>query len=77
MYKCEKDDLFLIPTAEVPVTNLHRDEILPLAQLPVLYTSYTACWDAKNRHGLPDEIVMGDDAPESWEHLLDALNHRE
>lgn len=44
MYKCEKDDLFLIPTAEVPVTNLHRDEILSLAQLPIRYTSYTACF---------------------------------
>jgi seryl-tRNA synthetase len=44
MYKCEKDDLFLIPTAEVPVTNLHRDEILSAAQLPVLYTGYTACF---------------------------------
>jgi seryl-tRNA synthetase len=44
MYKCERDDLFLIPTAEVPVTNLHRDEILGHAQLPVCYTSYTACF---------------------------------
>jgi seryl-tRNA synthetase len=44
MYRCEKDDLFLIPTAEVPVTNLHRDEILSHGQLPVYYTSYTACF---------------------------------
>ena len=44
MYKCERDDLFLIPTAEVPVTNLHRDEILTAAQLPILYTAYTACF---------------------------------
>ncbi|HLY08310.1 MAG TPA: serine--tRNA ligase [Planctomycetota bacterium] len=44
MYKCEKDELFLIPTAEVPVTNLHRDEILTLQQLPIRYTSYTACF---------------------------------
>jgi seryl-tRNA synthetase len=45
MYRCDKDDdLFLIPTAEVPVTNLHRDEILTHQQLPVFYTSYTACF---------------------------------
>jgi seryl-tRNA synthetase len=44
MYLCEKDDLFLIPTAEVPVTNLHRDEILKAEQLPIYYTAYTACF---------------------------------
>ena len=44
MYRCDKDDLFLIPTAEVPVTNLHRDEILSHGQLPIFYTSYTACF---------------------------------
>jgi seryl-tRNA synthetase len=44
MYHCTKDDLFLIPTAEVPVTNLHRDEILSSGQLPIFYTSYTACF---------------------------------
>ena len=38
------DDLFLIPTAEVPLTNLHRGEIIPGAKLPVAYTSYTACF---------------------------------
>jgi seryl-tRNA synthetase len=44
MYRLEADGLFLIPTAEVPVTNLHRDEILPGASLPVAYTAYTACF---------------------------------
>jgi len=44
MYHAEKDDLFLIPTAEVPVTNLHRDEILDDAQIPVRYTAYSACF---------------------------------
>ncbi len=44
MYHCEKDDLFLIPTAEVPVTNIHRDEILDDSQLPLYYTAYTACF---------------------------------
>ncbi|HVP58777.1 MAG TPA: serine--tRNA ligase [bacterium] len=44
MYHCEVDDLFLIPTAEVPVTNLHRDEILDGAALPLYYTAYTPCF---------------------------------
>ncbi len=44
MYKCEGDDLYLIPTAEVPVTNLHRDEILRAEQLPVKYCAYSACF---------------------------------
>ncbi|MBI2900953.1 MAG: serine--tRNA ligase [Planctomycetes bacterium] len=44
MYRLKDDELWLIPTAEVPVTNLHRDEILSHAQLPVCYTSYTACF---------------------------------
>jgi len=44
MYRCEVDDLFLIPTAEVPVTNLHRDEILPADDLPLRYTAYSACF---------------------------------
>jgi seryl-tRNA synthetase len=38
------DDLFLIPTAEVPVTNLHRDEILDGAHLPLGYVAYTPCF---------------------------------
>lgn len=44
MYRLKDDELFLIPTAEVPVTNLHRDEILDEATLPVKYTAYTACF---------------------------------
>jgi seryl-tRNA synthetase len=40
----EDRDLFLIPTAEVPVTNLHRDEILEEAQLPIYYTAYSPCF---------------------------------
>jgi seryl-tRNA synthetase len=43
LYKCQ-DDLYLIPTAEVPVTNYHADEILPDEILPLYYTSYTACF---------------------------------
>lgn len=44
MYRLRDDDLFLIPTAEVPVTNLHRDEILEESRLPLKYTAYTACF---------------------------------
>jgi seryl-tRNA synthetase len=44
MYYAEKDDLFLIPTAEVPLTNLHRDEILDLDDLPIKYVAYSACF---------------------------------
>ncbi|NBB76040.1 MAG: serine--tRNA ligase, partial [Bacteroidetes bacterium] len=44
MYTVPRDDFFIIPTAEVPVTNFHRDEIFEENQLPVLYTAYTPCW---------------------------------
>ena len=44
MYKCKDDDLYLIPTAEVPVTNMHRDETFSEKQLPVNYAAFTACF---------------------------------
>ena len=44
MYRLKDDDLFLIPTAEVPVTNVHADEVLEEGKLPVCYTAYTACF---------------------------------
>ncbi len=44
MYLAQVDDLFLIPTGEVPVTNLHRDENLKSEDLPILYTAYTPCF---------------------------------
>ena len=44
LYRCERDDLYLAPTAEVPVTNLHREEILRLDQMPVRYAAYTPCF---------------------------------
>lgn len=44
MYKLKDEDLFLIPTAEVPVTNIHRDEILEEDELPIKYTAFTACF---------------------------------
>ena len=44
LYRCERDGLYLLPTAEVPVTNLHREEILRLDQLPIKYAAYTPCF---------------------------------
>ncbi len=44
MYETERDELFMIPTAEVPVTNFHRDEILEAAELPIKYAAYTPCF---------------------------------
>lgn len=44
MYFCERDNLWLIPTAEVSVTNLHREEILDAEDLPLKYVSYSACF---------------------------------
>ena len=44
MYRTAVDDLFLVPTAEVPVTNIHRDETLSYKDLPIYYTAYTPCF---------------------------------
>ncbi|MCO6461867.1 MAG: serine--tRNA ligase [Saprospiraceae bacterium] len=44
MYYCEKDDMYLIPTAEVPVTNIFRDVILSDDQIPACLTAYTPCF---------------------------------
>jgi seryl-tRNA synthetase len=44
MYKCHDDNLYLIPTAEVPVTNIYRDEILQGDQVPLYHTAYSACF---------------------------------
>lgn len=44
LFKIEGEDLYLIPTAEVPLTNMHNDEILPLSELPLLMTGYTPCF---------------------------------
>ena len=43
-YHIERDDLWAIPTAEVPLTSLHRDEVLDEADLPLRYTAYTSCF---------------------------------
>lgn len=44
MYRLKDDDLFLVPTAEVPVTNIFRDEVLDEKDLPAYFTAYTACF---------------------------------
>ena len=43
-FRCADDDLWLTPTAEVPVTSLHRDEIIPIDQLPLKYVAYSPCF---------------------------------
>ncbi|MBL1213566.1 MAG: serine--tRNA ligase [Ignavibacteriae bacterium] len=44
MYYVEKDELYAIPTAEVPITNLHQNEMIPEKDLPIKYVGYTACF---------------------------------
>ena len=44
MYVIPRDEFFAIPTAEVPVTNYHRDEVLSASDLPLKYSAYTPCW---------------------------------
>ena len=52
LFKLKGWDYFLVPTAEVPVTNIHHNEILDEAQLPVLYTAYTPCFRSEaGSHG--------------------------
>ena len=43
-FRCAEDDLWLTPTAEVPLTSLHRDEVLPAERLPLRYCAYTPCF---------------------------------
>ena len=44
MYRCRDDEFYLAPTAEVPLTNMHRDEIIPEKKLPAKYVAYTPCF---------------------------------
>ncbi len=83
LFKLEHEkELFLIPTAEVPVTNIYRDEILDLAQLPVHFTAYTPCFRSeagsygKDTRGLirqhqfeKVELVKFTTPEESWNEL--------
>jgi seryl-tRNA synthetase len=87
MFKLENLDYYLVPTAEVPITNLHRDEILNGDDLPLYYTAYTACFRAeagsagKDTRGLirqhqfnKVELVKFTKPEDSWKEL-DKLTH--
>jgi seryl-tRNA synthetase len=83
LFKLEHEkDLYLIPTAEVPVTNIYRDEILDAAQLPIRFTAYTPCFRSeagsygKDTRGLirqhqfeKVELVKFTAPEQSWEEL--------
>ncbi len=88
MYYCERDELYLIPTAEVPVTNVLRDEIVHGRQLPVCMTAYTPCfrreagaWGAHVRglnrvHQFDKvEIVRVEKPEDSYKALLGMVRH--
>ncbi|MBN1479544.1 serine--tRNA ligase [candidate division KSB1 bacterium] len=90
MYRCELDDLFLIPTAEVPVTNLHREEMLHGDDLPIKYTAYTPCFRreagayGKDTRGLMRihqfnkvEMVKFVTPESSWDELESLLSNAE
>lgn len=88
MYYCEKDELYLIPTAEVPVTNIYRDEIVEEKNLPVKLCGYTPCFrreagsygaDVKGLNRVHQfdkvEIVRIESPEQSYKALDDMLNH--
>ena len=90
MYHCEVDDLYLIPTAEVPVTNIYRDVILDEKQLPIKNCAYTQCFrreagsygkDVRGLNRLHQfdkvEIVRIDKPEHSYESLKEMLVHVE
>ncbi len=88
MYYMEKDDLYLIPTAEVPVTNIFRDEILKESDFPIKLTGHTPCFRREagsygahvrglNRVHQFDkiEIVQIQHPDKSYDTLMEMLNH--
>ncbi len=90
MYYVEKDDFYLIPTAEVPVTNLYRDVILQKSDFPIKLTGYTPCFrreagsygsDVKGLNRLHQfdkvEIVWMDHPDHSYDVLMEMLKHIE
>lgn len=90
MYHCDLDDLYLIPTAEVPVTNIYRDVILDEKQLPIKNCAYTQCFrreagsygkDVRGLNRLHEfskiEIVRIDKPEHSKESHQEMLNHVE
>lgn len=90
MYHCEVDDLYLIPTAEVPVTNIYRDVILNEAELPIKNCAYSQCFrreagsygkDVRGLNRLHEfskvEIVRIDTPEHSYESLDEMIAHVE
>ncbi|MBQ8055905.1 MAG: serine--tRNA ligase [Paludibacteraceae bacterium] len=90
MYHCEVDDLYLIPTAEVPVTNIYRDVILDEKDLPIKNCAYTQCFrreagsygkDVRGLNRLHEfskiEIVRIDTPEHSYESHQEMLDHVE
>lgn len=90
MYHANLDNLYLIPTAEVPVTNIFRDEILDEKQLPIKYCAYSACFrreagsygkDVRGLNRLHQfdkvEIVRIDTPQHSYQSLEEMLQHVE
>jgi len=90
LFKIEGRDLYLIPTAEVPVTNLHREEVLSEEQLPTRYCAFTPCFRAeagsygKDVRGLirqhqfhKVELVQLVHPERSWEALEELTGHAE
>jgi seryl-tRNA synthetase len=88
MYHCGLDDLYLIPTAEVPVTNIYRDVILNEADLPIMNTAYSACFrreagsygkDVRGLNRLHQfdkvEIVRIDTPEHSYESLQEMVDY--
>ena len=90
MFKLQGMDMYLIPTAEVPITNLHRDEILNGDDLPLRYCAYSACFRAeagsagKDTRGLirqhqfnKVELVKFTRPEQSWDELESLTNNAE
>jgi len=90
MYYCEKDDFYLIPTAEVPLTNLYRDTILQKSEFPIKMTGYTPCFrreagsygsDVKGLNRLHQfdkiEIVRMELPDHSYDVLMEMVAHVE
>jgi len=90
LFHVEDTDLYLVPTAEVPLTNLHRDETLDESELPVRYCAYTPCFRAEaGSHGRDVrglirqhqfhkvELVQFVRPEDSWERLEELRGHAE
>ncbi len=90
LFKLEGWDYFLVPTAEVPVTNIHQNETIPEKELPILYTAYTPCFRSeagsygKDTRGLirqhqfnKVELVHFAKPETSYQQLEVLLNHAE